>query len=92
MGGYIGYISGDVSNVANVSTAWNLAFPGSPLSVSAYYDSHHNLIGGSIGVGPGAGITATNSSTTQYPGGGGPPGGPGAPGGPDGSGGVCTQR
>ena len=64
-GGFFGCIRGGTNNVSGPFENWNYAI--GPVSASFYYNGNGNLIGGSIGLGPGFGVTHTYTNTTLYP-------------------------
>lgn len=64
-GGFLGFVTGQTSNVAGAFNNWNLALPGTNLSLTVFFNGNGEWVGGAIGYGPGIGFTNTN--TTLYP-------------------------
>lgn len=66
-GVFAGVVVGPASSVGGPFQNVNAAIPGTNLSVTAYVNSSGQLVGGAISVGPGIGVTRTNTVTTMYP-------------------------
>jgi len=67
-GSFVGFVSGPTSNVAGAFNNWNLAIPGTNISLTIYFNGDGNSVGAAVGYGPGIGFTNTNTNTTLYPG------------------------
>ena len=66
-GAFVGFVTGDVSNVSGGFINWNLAIPGTNFSATVYFNDTGSWVGGAIGYGPGIGAARTTTNTTLYP-------------------------
>lgn len=66
-GVFVGFVTGDASNVAGPFINWNLAIPGTNFGATIYFNENWDWVGGAVSYGPGIGFTRTTTTTTTYP-------------------------